>query len=444
MMLRYQPAIGPATDSQVTRYLGLPVVPTYLGFDPRLQFIHVSDGLEALVASIKNPLRGAVNVAAPGTIGLTRMIRLAGKTSVPIASPLFPTVATLGRRAACSAACRPTSGACSATAAGWTRAAWSRRSGSGRASTPPRRSRTTCAPSAASGSCPASATSCRPHERATRGAARSARSRRRRRRRPRTLPPGEAALFPVGAALGFLRRLREGVESGSDPVSALSSAVGGLPRGRAARGSTGRCAGSAGDYSEDEWGFDEEFADAVFPFLEFMYERWWRVQVEGTVNVPSHGPALMVSNHAGIVPLGRDHDGHRDPEGAPAPALPAVPGAELGVHAAVRLVRAAQGRRRSGVALQRDPAARAGRARRRVPRGRQGSGEGLQGPLPPPALRPRRLRGDRAANARADRARGGRRQRGDPPEDRRVARCSPARPARLTSRSRRRSRCSVR
>ena len=99
MMLRYQPAIGPSTDSQVTRYLGLPVVPTYFGFDPRLQFIHVSDGLEALVASIKKPLRGAVNVAAPGTIGLTKMIRLTGKTSVPIAPPLFQTAATLGRRA---------------------------------------------------------------------------------------------------------------------------------------------------------------------------------------------------------------------------------------------------------------------------------------------------------------------------------------------------------
>ena len=98
MMLRYQPAIGPATDSQVTRYLSLPVVPTYLGFDPRLQFVHQSDGIEALVAAIKNPLRGAVNVAAPGTIGLTRMIRLAGKVSLPIASPAFPTAANLGRR----------------------------------------------------------------------------------------------------------------------------------------------------------------------------------------------------------------------------------------------------------------------------------------------------------------------------------------------------------
>jgi UDP-glucose 4-epimerase len=99
MMLRYQPAIGPALDSQVTRYLSLPVVPTYLGFDPRLQFIHEADGLDALVASIKNPVRGAVNVAAPGTIGLTRMLRLAGKPAAPIASPLFPMAESLGRRA---------------------------------------------------------------------------------------------------------------------------------------------------------------------------------------------------------------------------------------------------------------------------------------------------------------------------------------------------------
>jgi UDP-glucose 4-epimerase len=99
MMLRYQPAIGPSTDSQVTRYLSLPVVPTYLGFDPRLQFIHQDDGIEALIASIRNPLRGAVNVAAPGTIGLTRMVRLAGKPSAPIAPPLFPAASTLGRRA---------------------------------------------------------------------------------------------------------------------------------------------------------------------------------------------------------------------------------------------------------------------------------------------------------------------------------------------------------
>src|SRR4029079_10802580 len=97
-MLRYQPSIGPGTDSQVTRYLSAPVVPTFLGFDPRLQFVHENDGLEALLAAIRNPVRGPVNVAGPGTIGLTRMVRLAGKVSVPLVGGLFDTVARPGRR----------------------------------------------------------------------------------------------------------------------------------------------------------------------------------------------------------------------------------------------------------------------------------------------------------------------------------------------------------
>jgi UDP-glucose 4-epimerase len=97
-MLRYQPSMGPGTDSQVTRYLSAPLVPTYLGFDPRLQFVHEADGLEALLAAIRSPVRGAVNVAAPGTIGLTKMLRLAGKVSVPIPAGTFTMTANAGRR----------------------------------------------------------------------------------------------------------------------------------------------------------------------------------------------------------------------------------------------------------------------------------------------------------------------------------------------------------
>ena len=97
-MLRYQPAIGPALDTQVTRYLSAPLLPTYLGFDPRMQFVHEDDALDALVAAIRRPVRGAVNVAGPGSIGLTRMIRLAGRPSVPVAGPLFATVANAMRR----------------------------------------------------------------------------------------------------------------------------------------------------------------------------------------------------------------------------------------------------------------------------------------------------------------------------------------------------------
>jgi UDP-glucose 4-epimerase len=97
-MLRYASTIGPSVDTQVTRYLALPVVPTYFGFDPRLQFIHERDALEALCAAVKHPVRGPVNVAAPGTIGLTRMIRLAGKLSVPIPHPLFGPASVAARR----------------------------------------------------------------------------------------------------------------------------------------------------------------------------------------------------------------------------------------------------------------------------------------------------------------------------------------------------------
>jgi UDP-glucose 4-epimerase len=97
-MLRYQPAIGPGLGTQVTRYLSMPVVPTYLGYDPRIQVVHEQDGLGALLAAVRRPVRGAVNVASPGTIGLTRMIRRARRLLLPLAPPLFgPTVEAMRR-----------------------------------------------------------------------------------------------------------------------------------------------------------------------------------------------------------------------------------------------------------------------------------------------------------------------------------------------------------
>ena len=84
--------------TQITRYLSQPVCPTYMGFDPRIQLVHIDDALEAIVAAVRNPVRGAVNVAGQGTIGLSRMIRLAGKRALPIASPLFGAVTSTGQR----------------------------------------------------------------------------------------------------------------------------------------------------------------------------------------------------------------------------------------------------------------------------------------------------------------------------------------------------------
>jgi 1-acyl-sn-glycerol-3-phosphate acyltransferase len=107
--------------------------------------------------------------------------------------------------------------------------------------------------------------------------------------------------FPVGPAIAFLRRLRAALDAGSDLPVALTEAGGALPR--ELREALDRLMHRLqGDYEEDEWGFDEEFADALLPFLEFMYDRWWRVETIGARNVPSHGRAMLVSNHAGTVP----------------------------------------------------------------------------------------------------------------------------------------------
>jgi 1-acyl-sn-glycerol-3-phosphate acyltransferase len=120
-------------------------------------------------------------------------------------------------------------------------------------------------------------------------------------RRSRSSDSGYAGPPPIGPAIAFLRRLREGLESGGNPAGALAGALSSLPReAREALDTAMRRL--AGDYPEDEWGFDEQFAEAIFPFFEFLYERWWRVEVDGTRHVPSHGRALLAANHAGILP----------------------------------------------------------------------------------------------------------------------------------------------
>ena len=112
---------------------------------------------------------------------------------------------------------------------------------------------------------------------------------------------GGGGPFGVGAAFGFLRLLREGLDAGLELPEALARAAAALPREtRQAVRRAGRRL--QGEYQEDEWGFDEEFAELVLPLLEFLYDRWWRVQARGVENVPAHGRGLLVANHAGILP----------------------------------------------------------------------------------------------------------------------------------------------
>jgi 1-acyl-sn-glycerol-3-phosphate acyltransferase len=59
-----------------------------------------------------------------------------------------------------------------------------------------------------------------------------------------------------------------------------------------------------GDYRVDEFGFDEHLNDAiVLPLLRTMFTSWFRADVSGIENLPGDGPALIVANHAGVLPF---------------------------------------------------------------------------------------------------------------------------------------------
>ena len=59
-----------------------------------------------------------------------------------------------------------------------------------------------------------------------------------------------------------------------------------------------------GDYTVDEFGFDPHFNDAIVrPLLRFFFKSWFRVEVSGIENLPADGAALLVANHAGVLPF---------------------------------------------------------------------------------------------------------------------------------------------
>jgi 1-acyl-sn-glycerol-3-phosphate acyltransferase len=59
-----------------------------------------------------------------------------------------------------------------------------------------------------------------------------------------------------------------------------------------------------GDYTVDEFGFDAHLNNAIFlPLLRVFFKSWFRVEVSGIENLPETGAALVVANHAGVLPF---------------------------------------------------------------------------------------------------------------------------------------------
>src|SRR6478752_10691571 len=79
-VLRLANLVGPQIDTTLCAYLSLPLVPTVLGHDPRLQFLHEDDASAVIVrAVLGRGATGTFNVAGDGVLMLSQCLLRSGR-----------------------------------------------------------------------------------------------------------------------------------------------------------------------------------------------------------------------------------------------------------------------------------------------------------------------------------------------------------------------------
>ncbi|MFE2411161.1 NAD-dependent epimerase/dehydratase family protein [Kitasatospora sp. NPDC059408] len=102
-VLRFANIVGPAADTPLSEYFALPVLPTVLGYDPRLQFVHEDDAVAVLCRAAGEPAPGTVNtgtfnVAGDGVLLLSQCARRLGRPTLPLLLPAVSWMAGLARQ----------------------------------------------------------------------------------------------------------------------------------------------------------------------------------------------------------------------------------------------------------------------------------------------------------------------------------------------------------
>jgi UDP-glucose 4-epimerase len=83
-ILRSATILGPTIKSFKTDYLSRPIVPTILGYDPMMQFVHEEDLLQAFKIVITEDHPGIFNIASSGVLPLSKAIKLMDKINFPM------------------------------------------------------------------------------------------------------------------------------------------------------------------------------------------------------------------------------------------------------------------------------------------------------------------------------------------------------------------------
>jgi len=101
-VLRFANILGPGAETPLASYFELPVLPTVLGYDPRLQFVHEDDVVEVLRIAAHDPVpgtsnSGTFNIAGDGVLLLSQCSRRLGRPTVPLLLPAVTWAGSLVR-----------------------------------------------------------------------------------------------------------------------------------------------------------------------------------------------------------------------------------------------------------------------------------------------------------------------------------------------------------
>ena len=98
-LLRAANVIGPLVSSPLTSYFRLPVIPTVIGHDARLQFLHEHDLFDAMRHATLGDVAGTFNLAGDGFLMLSQAVRRLQRPTVPLPSFAVANVGSLLRSA---------------------------------------------------------------------------------------------------------------------------------------------------------------------------------------------------------------------------------------------------------------------------------------------------------------------------------------------------------
>jgi UDP-glucose 4-epimerase len=88
-VLRPVNTLGYYVHSMIGQYMRQRRVPTVMGFDPMMQFLHEEDLSEAIALALEHRLQGVFNVIGPGEVPLHTAIRETGGRPLPLPEPVM-------------------------------------------------------------------------------------------------------------------------------------------------------------------------------------------------------------------------------------------------------------------------------------------------------------------------------------------------------------------